>query len=416
MTLLRPAAVAEQRYRLYGRVRVPCRAPFLATACAVLALLVGVGHVAVTTRYTERQHVRGYLMPEHGIAHVRAPRPGVVDRVYASFDTRVERGTPLVRIATESGLDSGATLGAAVAANLERRRDVLADRTDLERARLAQALDSARGERKSLLAEAELIDAQIATQRRWLDATAQRLDAYRRATVTGSVPALESKRLEGEMLSGELQLQALERQRVALRADIARSDERANALVADHRTALTALELNRVDLEDRALDNDRSTALIVTAPMDGVVISLAALPGAEVAAGKELMVLAPADARLLAQAFVPVDAIGFVARGDRVAIQYDSFPHRDYGEFGGSIVEVSEFVFDRRDLEVELGIQQPVFRVLIALDAMAVEVNGSAIALKPGMTFDAHVATRTLTVAEWVFEPLLRLRDAPFDR
>jgi membrane fusion protein len=210
-------------------------------------------------------------------------------------------------------------------------------------------------------------------------------------------------------------MQALERQRVALLGSVARNAERERELAAEHQAGLAALELSRVDVDDRALDNDRATAQTLTAPMDGVIVSLATHPGAEVTAGKELMVIAPSDARLLAQAFVPVDAIGFIAKGDRVAIQYDSFPHRSHGEYGGTVVEIAEFVFDRRDLEVEIALQQPVFRILVALDAISVEVNGTSIPLKPGMTFAAHVATRTLTVAEWLFEPLLRLRDAPFD-
>jgi membrane fusion protein len=416
MLLLRPAVVAEQRFRLYGTVAVPCRVPYVLAASCIGGLLLAVGYFAFVTDYTEREAVRGYLMPVQGIAHVRAPRGGIVDRVFVGFGARVHKGEPIVRMTSEARLDSGATLGVAVMENLERRRGELDAQAELATTQLEQTMAAVRHERERLRAEIAVVDAQIAAQQQWLVSTTERVEAYRRAAATGSVPALEIKRLEAELMNGEVQRRTLERQRIALGGEVERTIERERDLRREHRATLSTIELRRVDLEDMALDNDRANAQVVVAPMDGVVVSHSALEGAEVATGKELFVIAPPGAALVAQVFAPVSAVGFVAPGQQVSIQYDSFPHQDFGTFSGTVLEIAEFVFDRHELEVELSISQPVFRVLVALDRHTVSVNGAEVALKPGMTFDAHIATRTMSVADWVLEPLMSLRDAPLHR
>src|SRR4030095_3875638 len=113
MSLLRPAVFAEQRFRLYGSVAVPCRVPYVLAASCIGGLLLAVGYFAFVTDYTEREAVRGYLMPVQGIAHVRAPPGGTVDRVFVAFGARVHKGEPMVRMTSEARLGSGATLGAA---------------------------------------------------------------------------------------------------------------------------------------------------------------------------------------------------------------------------------------------------------------------------------------------------------------
>src|SRR5262249_1704381 len=77
---------------------------------------------------------------------------------------------------------------------------------------------------------------------------------------------------------------------------------------------------------------------------------------------------------------------------------------------------IADFVFDRRDADVELAISGPVFRVFARLDRQSLEAHGREVDLKPGMTLVADVATRELTIFEWLIEPLRALRGAPFDR
>jgi len=412
--LIRPAALLEERYLRYGRARIRMRFGHVSAACAIGAIVAGLVYLAATTTYTERATVTGYLVPDAGIARVRAARSGTVESIRIRQGALVARGAPLVELRFDTELATLENHATAVAANLQSRAAELSRRRSSSARRMQAERERLDVERDGLEREREIVAAQIGSQRRWLATANDRLSRIRAASTSGAVAAAELLRAQNEVVAGEIDRQSLERQQAVLERSLAEIERRAESLGAERDADQATIALAELDVASAALENDRSSAEVVVAPIAGRVVSIAVDVGANVAAGKELVVVAPERASLRAALFVPPRAIGLIRAGEPVALRYDAFPYQEFGVFRGEVVAIADFVFDRKDIDVELPISGPVFRVFAQLERQSLEAHGHDVDLKAGMTLVADVATRELTVFEWLVEPLRALRAAPF--
>ncbi|KFA36687.1 HlyD family efflux transporter periplasmic adaptor subunit, partial [Xanthomonas vasicola] len=84
---------------------------------------------------------------------------------------------------------------------------------------------------------------------------------------------------------------------------------------ADYRRDAAAVEQEQVQTQVNG-------ALVVTAPVAGVVATQMAKPGQAIQLGQPLLSVVPGDGRLEAELLVPSRAIGFIAPGDTVLLRY----------------------------------------------------------------------------------------------
>ena len=415
-SLIRPAVLREMRYLRYGRARLRVRASHASGAFAIAAIVAVLLSLAATTTFTERATVTGYLVPNAGIARVRAMRSGVVAAVRVEQGDLVALGAPLIDVRSDSLLATRTMHAAAVAANLDRRSSELESRRESTARRAKAERERLVAERTGLERERAIVAAQVDSQRQWLATANDRLARVRSASASGAVPTAELLRQQNDVVAGEIERQSLERQRAAIDRSLAELAQRARSLDAERDSEQATIALAELDVASAALENDRTQAEIVVAPIAGRIASIAVEVGADVSAGKELVVVAPERAELRAELFVPARAIGLIRAGERVALRYDAFPYQEFGVFRGEIAAIADFVFDRKQIDVELPLSGPVFRVFARLERQAIAAHGREVDLKPGMTLVADVATRELTVFEWLLEPIRALRDAPFRR
>lgn len=412
--LIRPQAIAEAQFRRYGRARTRVRPPLAVAAVAVASLLGALVWLACTTLYTERVQVPGYLVPDAGIVRLRAPRSGVVTDVRVRQGQWVAAGEPLVRIESERRIDDATTQSAARARNLQQRTEEIATQHALSETRMARELARLDRETTRLQAELALAQGQARDQDRWIALAHERLADVRAAAERGAVARADVLRLENDLIAGTLQRKSLERTVVALQAELDTSALRAREVTAERDASASRLAIASLDIESTALDNASSSSDVIAAPIAGTVVSLPVGEHSAVESGRELLVIAPDGGGVRADLFVPASAIGLVRNGAQVSMRYDAFPYQEFGVFDGRVREIARFVFDRRDVDVELPLRGAVFRVMATPDIQSVAVRGEAVALQPGMTLSADIALRELRVIEWLFEPLLGWRGLPF--
>jgi membrane fusion protein len=56
-------------------------------------------------------------------------------------------------------------------------------------------------------------------------------------------------------------------------------------------------------------------------------------------------------------------------------------------------------------------VKEPVYRVDVGLDTQVVSALGQDFALRPGMLVNADLLLEKRTIFEWVFEPVLKLKE-----
>ena len=123
--------------------------------------------------------------------------------------------------------------------------------------------------------------------------------------------------------------------------------------------------------------------LIVTSPIDGVVIAKHASAGEIVAAGAPILTVADLDA-VWVRLFIPLPHLGKVGLGQTVEVQTDAFPGRT---FTGTVTEIAQQAeFTPKNVQTQEERVKLVF-------AVKVTIPNPGHLLKPGMPADAVIRT-----------------------
>jgi len=123
--------------------------------------------------------------------------------------------------------------------------------------------------------------------------------------------------------------------------------------------------------------------LIVTSPIDGVVIAKHASAGEIVAAGAPILTVADLD-EVWVRLFIPLPHLGKVGLGQRVEVQTDAFPGRT---FTGTVTEIAQQAeFTPKNVQTQEERVKLVF-------AVKVTIPNPGHLLKPGMPADAVIRT-----------------------
>ena len=166
--------------------------------------------------------------------------------------------------------------------------------------------------------------------------------------------------------------------------------------------------LVRLVAVDDKRQNEAARATVLRAPRTGVVSAVLAREGQMVASGQPLLSILPAGAVLRAQLLVPSRAIGFVAPDSRVVLRYQAFPYQKFGQHYGRVVEISRSALTPAEVSALVGqqVEEPLYRIEVALDSQHVMAYGKAEPVRPGMAVDADILLERRRLIEWVFEPL----------
>jgi HlyD family secretion protein len=168
--------------------------------------------------------------------------------------------------------------------------------------------------------------------------------------------------------------------------------------------------------QELAKQTHRRSLLELKAPQDSVVKDLAThTAGTVVQPGTVLLTLVPKEETLRAEVWVSNDDIGFVRKGQSVKLKFAAFPFQKYGMVEGVVEHVSA---DSADSNTSNGTapnerSQPkkeplVYKALIALKSMALEMDGERFVLTAGMQSNAEILLGTRTVMEYLLSPVRR--------
>lgn len=417
--LFRPEAMAEQQDRWLGTVLLaPRLSHSVLTLCAAL-IVAGVIALIAFGEYTRKVRLSGWLSPQQGLLQVVAPQKGVLAQVAVREGQEVGRGEVLAVLSGEQRSGSGETRRQVLQA-LGARRDSLAAERDSHRALFARQAESQTARLAVIEAEAVSLDAEFALQRERValaDASAARLrDLRGRGLSTQD----DLQRAEEAAFDQALSLQVLERTRatvnrtrVELETEIAERPLREKLQLAENDRAIAQIEQELAEAE-------AARETVVTAPRPGTVTALRATPGDAVEPSAALMTLIPADTVLQAQIYGQSRDIGFVEPGQQVLVRYDAYPHQKFGQYRGTVRDVSRATVGSGELAEASGISaplselgaagQPVYRITVDLDAQSATAYGRAVRLQPGMTLQADIRIETRKLWQWVLDPLYSLR------
>ena len=382
-----------------------------ATALVVIALIAA---FAVFGTYTRRATVPGLLQPAGGALRISTPATGTVLSVPVVEGQRVAAGERLFILSGERLSSTGATQ-ALIGTQLDARRVAL----DRE-----LALGTARHESRLRVTRERL--ASIDVERLRLAQEAD-VNAARHRIARAAVARVEALAETGFVSLSQVQAKTDD----ALVLDAAAAGlRRIDANLARERQGLVAqLDDSRLQAAGERIDTERSIALleqertendarrttVVVAPRDGNVTGISARAGVVVAAGGLLATLIPEGATLEAELYASTRQAGFVERGQRVRLRYAAYPFQKFGMGEGTVETVEQSPYAPQDLPTQVAATlghnalagaEPVYRIVVRIDAQSVDADGRVRPLRPGMVFEADVIQDRRRLIEWLLEPV----------
>ena len=407
MALFREQAVARQRQRLYGEVRLDTPLSAYVLTALIGALVLGLACALAFGSYARKETVTGWLVPDRGLARVAAPEPSVVEAVHVRQGQRVEAGTPLLTMSADAALTDGSMATDALLDQLARERSELATQIDLT-SRRAEADRVAQGQRRDqLLRERREVMRQLTAQEARVRLVREEAHRYEGLLEDAAASPLEVGRARERVLAAEQEAAGLRQRAAAMQRE---ADGLAAALARsplDEASALSELRARLATLDQRRTEYARRGGVVLRAPVSGTVSALAVRVGESVPAGLPLAAVLPENGVLEAELFVPTRAAGFVARGQTARLQLDAFPHQKFGLLEGRIARVSSTVSSPGELPVPLPDPLPVYRSTVTLNAQAVDAYGQEFPLQAGMMVRADIVQERRGLWRVLLDPLL---------
>lgn len=405
--LFRTEVIEASRDRLVGTV-VAATPPtsrvytwLIVAVTLVLALFLAFGSLA------RHEKVRGVTAFNNGFARVYPPVAATITQIAVRPGQRVAAGQPLATIAPSAGSDAaGAGMASQIAENRRQDEEIArqlalagtsrdADITALEQQRSSSEATTASLERQLSIAagQIELAEADVKRTTRLA-----RENAGTQRQVEESKGVLLARRTEREQLAERLIAQRqLSRN---LGSQIAQRGVAASQAISALAERRAALSLDRVVLA-------RQDRLVLTAPVAGEIGDISAQVGQRSRPDASVATIIPANSTLEVWLYAPSRAVGFVRPGQTVQLLFDAFPYQKFGAGRGHVVAVSAVPADPGSIATGLGIQEPVFRIRVAIDQASGKSRRQLGALREGMTLSANLVLERRSLWQVFFAPAL---------
>lgn len=409
--MFRQEAIDAQREKLLGEVSKARPVPvwvFTALAACMAAALVA---FAFLGEYTRRERVDGYLELDQGAARVSAPETAVVADVMVKEGDEIAAGQPIVRLSQERTTGAGENATARVRQELMVRLQSLASEASQAQMLGAEQTTQARKRVDDLQMGLEQAGAEVRAQQQRLASAQQEAQRFAQLVKEGFASEAMIRERRNDVLDQTTKLESLKSARAVLERDLRTARDDLPLIKLRMQTQQQQIEQRRSELQQSLVQEDAHSDAEVRAPIAGIITNISATRGQSVAADTNLATIMPKGSSLHAQLLVPTRAIGFIEAGNAVVLRYDAFPFQRFGQYQGKVRSVGRTVWSPGEHVGALTVREPVYRIEVALDGQAVRNGAQEFPLRPGMLVNADILLEKRTIFEWVFEPVLALRE-----
>lgn len=196
--------------------------------------------------------------------------------------------------------------------------------------------------------------------------------------------------------------------------------------MADNGQKLAEAERQIDDFSQKvAKTHSKLSHMTITSPISGLVMGLSVTTlGQVVNPSEEIMRVVPEGSDLEIEAYIENKDIGFVEPGQAAIVKIESFPFTRYGVLDATVVRVARDAIPEPDAQTVEGnpakttkssyfggaqrTQNLVFPVTCSLARKTMTVDGTSVALIPGMTASIEVKTGKRRILEYLFSPLVQ--------
>jgi len=410
MMLFRGEVLRERRSRALGRA-VPLYAGDTLPIVAILIVTVaGAALWLATGSYARSATVAGLVVPDGPTARILPAQAGTLIALDVHDGQHVHRGDRIGVVQIQSANVLARDPAQQALAIVARERAALDRKRALARQGNAEEAKRLAATAAQLRVRIAATDRQIALQRSRVASSRHSLAILGDARARKYISEIDYAGQRRQHLDEEARLEALVADRAALQGQLDDARAAARRLPVDLGATLADLSSSDMQLQQRRLDIEGASTIVLTAPIDGQVTAVQARVGQAVGPDRPLLTVLGSDARLMAELYAPSRAIGFARVGQQVRLMYDAFPYQQFGSFAGTITAISHTALAPDEVDAPITLAEPAYRLSVRLDGQSVAAFGGVYPLQPGMTLKANVVLEKQSFLGWLLEPLNAVR------
>lgn len=408
--LFRQEVIEHTRERLWGNVILLQPLSFTILSLAITLISALIIALLLWGSYARKETVNGFLSPDQGLAKVYARTEGVVEKVFVEEGQLVTSGTPLMTVSTGRSSANTSDVDAEIISELKK---VLTEskRKQLEQVELSQ-LEQLKlaSHANSIETEIAQLEAQIKTAQERFSLSKDKMKNYSALNEKGHISKEKLDEQYQDLLDAKYRVDESKRQLLAKQNNL--SDIQYQLKQLPIKLKITQAELSQQisSIQQQILNIESQKSFTLHAPSNGRVTALQAYVGQSVKQNMPVLAIMPEGAVFEAELFVPTRAIGFVQSDQNVIIRYSAFPYQRYGLYQGKVTKVSEIILRPDELPVPVQLQEPVYRVKVALDSQTVHAYGQSFPLQSGMSLEADIILENLSLLDWLLDPIYSLQ------
>jgi len=410
-SLFRQEAIDAQREKLLGELSTARPVPLWIFTLLAVSFATAFAVFAFVGEYTRRERVEGFLVGDVGAARIFSPDPGVVTALLVKEGDEVEKDSPIARVKLERSQSGGGSTSEQVEQQLlNRKRGVESEQTQAQMIGQQQLVQQ-RKRIDDLLKEMEQAKAEEQVQEQRATSAQQEMHRFEKLAKDGFASEAMVRVHRNDMLDQQSKLENLKRAQSTAEREMSSAQSELPLIELRARSQVQQLEQQKSEIYQDLLQNKAKQEIVINATISGVVTNIVPSQGDSVPANALVATVLPNGTSLHAQLLVPTRAIGFIAPGNQVVLRYDAFPFQRFGQYHGTVASVGKTVWTPGDKIGPLTAREPVYRIDVKLERQSVSSGNREFPLRPGMMASADILLEKRTVFEWVFEPVLALRE-----
>ena len=411
-TLFRQQAIDALAKRPFGEPISVMPRPWLWLTLFVVVTAATAAWFLATAEYSRKESVRGWLVASKGVARITHGRAAIVDSIVAAPGTRLKVGDPVIYLSRETFLEDGRSSGDEMVLELRKQLEAIDRRVQLVRAEAEIEDNSIAGQLQDLAREQQSLSRQRAEQKRRLDAASNKLRRLRAAAETGAVTDWDILREEDEERVLRQAWGRMQQNEIALDRERERLTGRAKSLPVETERSVSSLRSQRSQLQQQITQQESELRIVLKSPIAGKLASVEVHAGGAVAPNQLLATVLPENLDLIAEAYVPTSAVGFITPGQDVRLMYDAFPQQQFGAFRGVVERISDFILLPTEVPQTFFPREATFKIQIAISNHSIAHEAGDAPLRPGMLLAAEIILDSRRLLDWLLEPIrLRSRD-----
>ena len=406
MSLFRPEVMENKRPKLYGEVLIPTNIKYASLVSLIFIFILGLIILGLLGNYAKSEQVVGHIVPTKGLIKVLTVRPGTMSEIYVVQGTSVKQGDMLASVNTSTFANSGQSIQEKGIESVDKQIALLKKRQILEANKFKTDMEALDVEKKILERNLKTLSERFRLQDQITKSTQESYEASGNLVEKGHISRVEYEDLKQQYLSSLQQAGSFKHEITVAQNEIDTLPHRQVQRRIDYNQQTGQTESELIALEQRRAEINGDGKFIIQAPISGTVTSILPTVGRSVRSQEQIMTILPEGGGLQAELFVPSRAIGFVAPEQEVKLAYDAFPYQQYGTYKAKIISITRTMLLPEEVDSGHQLQEPVYRVMAAIERSDIPVGLETISLQPGMRLDATIILERFSVLGWFLQSI----------